>query len=134
MDEKQTAALREVFEAAYVRHMNSPEIASTWGQRDYTFEEIAAMREGDFYNVGVAGVGQYHGYLNGCWWGFLACYQHLAPQLKDAARYQWLRDIDNEQEAFSAIHEFADKFLDQAIDAAIDRKKDAAREQEKKTC
>lgn len=63
---------------------------------------------------------------------WLACYQHLAPQLKDAARYQWLRDIDNEQEAFSAIHEFADKFLDQAIDAAIDRKKDAAREQEKK--
>lgn len=50
---------------------------------------------------------------------WLACYQHLEPQLKDAARYQWLRSIDNEQEAFSAIHEYADKYLDEAIDAAL---------------
>lgn len=94
MDEKQIAALREVFEAAYVRHMNSQEIASTWGQRDYTAEEIAAMREGGFYNVGVEGVGQHHGYLNGCWWGFIACYQHLAPMVGDAERYRWLRSDD----------------------------------------
>lgn len=61
---------RAAFEAAYVAHMNCQEIASTWGQRDYTVDEIAANREGEFYNVGIAGVGQYSGYLNGCWWGW----------------------------------------------------------------
>ena len=133
MDEKTIAALREVFEVEYVRHMNSQEIAGTWGQRDYTFEEIAAMREGNFYNVGVAGVGQYHGYLNGCWWGFLACYQHLAPMVVDAERYRAIRQCGREWSNLCVFDSrgalIADK-LDREADTLIN----AAREQGKKTC
>lgn len=58
---------RALFESAYVAHMNSQAIHRRTGMRDYTVEEISALRSGDHYN---AGTDSRDGYLNGCWRGW----------------------------------------------------------------
>jgi hypothetical protein len=59
---------REEFEAAYVARMNTQTIHFKTGMRDYTVDEIKAMRDGENYTV----VGFQNSYLNGCWWGWQA--------------------------------------------------------------
>ena len=54
---------RAAFESAYVEHMNTQEIHSYIGARDYTGEEIASLREGQNYGFDRL-------YLNGCWAGW----------------------------------------------------------------
>ena len=64
MDEKQTAALREVFEQKFA-HM--------------------PLRRGELKPD------SYWTPTTACAWeGFLACYQHLAPMVEDSDRYRWL--------------------------------------------
>ena len=59
---------RDHFEAAYVAHMNTQTIHFKTGMRDYTVDEIKALRDGENYTV----VGCQNGYLNGWWWGYKA--------------------------------------------------------------
>ncbi|CAJ0705999.1 hypothetical protein [Ralstonia holmesii] len=66
MDEKQTAALREVYEAA----CQFP-----------TLTTFVRKANGEYFNK----LREIH------WKGFLACYQHLAEQLKDGERYRAIR-------------------------------------------
>ncbi len=71
--------------------------------------------------------------------GWLSCYQHLEPQLKDAERYQWLRSDDIEvmpgQREINVYMErlphteeptvlLVESALDEAIDAALDLQKE----------
>jgi hypothetical protein len=64
MDEKQTAALREVFEKKFVERSNA----------------LVLNEDGRYRNS----------YTQIYWEGFLACYQHLAPMVEDAERYRFL--------------------------------------------
>ncbi|WP_104658039.1 hypothetical protein [Ralstonia insidiosa] len=102
MDEKQTAALREAFE-----------------KRAKFLGFVRLTREGDGYKANS---------LDHLWREWLACYQHLEPQLKDAERYRYLRDIsrlpdecDGEIVAGTVGGEdlLFNEHLDKAIDAAL---------------
>lgn len=117
MDEKTTAALREVFEA--------------WAR-----ERGSVIRR----HVGI-----YSDFnTQARWEGFLACYQHLAPIVEDADRYRWLikrlagydfnwmpsSECANDGKTV-AVFDMGPGFRGGTnIGALID----AAREQEKKTC
>lgn len=77
-------AEREAFEAAYVAHLNQQGIHTRTGMRDYTVEEIVALREDDNYLNGAARTG----YLNGCWQGWqLARSQPAAAPAQDPIGY-----------------------------------------------
>ncbi|WP_104658046.1 hypothetical protein [Ralstonia insidiosa] len=102
MDEKQTAALRDAFEAAHIGM------------------DLDKHPEHGYYRSKLT---------QAYWEGWLACCQHLAPQLKDAERYRFLREDDNDEKMLQFSEHARDgrddvwllreEKLDSAIDAAL---------------
>lgn len=114
MDDKTTAALREVFER--------------W-----------AWENGYALKLDVAETAEGLRHTQAAWAGFLACYQHLGPQLKDAERYRYLQGSVCATRVTPARCEFflqlpapikdpmrgsVAQHFDEAIDAALDLQKE----------
>jgi len=119
MDEKQIAALREVFE--------------TWEVTDNGWDKDSLRRHPD---------GIYHSArIHEDWSSWLACYQHLAPMVEDAERYRWLRnpnhDIEpviDQRDEDATIDGIPTVIYEYRSGEELDKAIDTAREQEKKTC
>lgn len=88
------------------------------------FEQVAKQKN---WNLAKGNCGWYvSAVTHEAWQGFLACYQHLGPQLKEAERYRFLRD-DMElsvRDVFSSWSPHLNDGLDVAIDAALEQQKE----------